>query len=225
MMRRGLGARESQSDTERVTRLPGREKTENRTKKGEKMSAPSKHRIYGYFCCFTSSHGQKKAKRIITQYFPCSPPSPDTTARSPPGPPPLFQMWQHSTTPLTRTKLPADPPKSFCLSYILLQRDRREARPRQIQLQSNDELTVFMLSPLHCHHCDPSWHQPRHHYRTVALDVIASLLPSPVSNHQLGAKAGNVLGLTSFINRPELSTKKSTLFHCWLFVGGSHSFD
>ena len=150
MMRRGLGARESQSDTERVTRLPAREKTANRTKKGEKISAPTKHWIYGYFFCFTSSHGQKKTKRIITQYFPYSPSLPRHHSQVSPWSPPFFQMWQHSTTPLTRTKLPADPPKSFCLSYILLQRDRREARPSR---DRSNYHPMMIWQCLCCHHC------------------------------------------------------------------------
>ena len=135
---RGRSAGERERYWGSVTRLQRRGKTANRTKKG-KTSAPSKHWIYGCCCLFTSSH---EDKRIIAQYFPCSPPqSPQPGS---PGSPPLFQMWQHSTTPLTRTKLPA--PASV---YILLVTKRQMTDPITPQWWADCvHIVISALSPL-----------------------------------------------------------------------------
>ena len=175
----------------------------------------------GFMAISSASHlhmARRRQNELLPSISHTPLPSPDTTARSLPGPPPLIQMWQHSTTPLTRTKLPADPPKSFCLSYLHFvtkkqARGEAETDPITIQWWADSVYVVTIaLSPLWSilTSAPPS-------LRTVAFDVIASLLPSPVSKHQLGAKAGDVLGLTSFINRPELSTKKVNAFCLHIF--------
>ena len=127
-----------------------------------------------FMAAAASSH-LHMARRRQTNYCPIFPMLPSPPQWPQTGSPPLFQMWQHSTTPLTRTKLPA--PTSV---FILLVTKRQMTDPITPQWWADCvHIVISALSPFIVIHLDIS---SRHHYRPVAFDVTASLLQSSVSN-------------------------------------------